>query len=121
MLRSKRMSPGKKSFCPLVVLSLCLLLVLALSAARADVRLPAVFSDNLVLQQGAELPIWGWAEAGEHVNVILAPFSQAVIAKADKDGRWMVKMGPFKAESSCELVIEGKNTVRIKNVAVGEV
>jgi len=115
------MSPGKKSFCPLVVLSLCLLLVLALPAARADVRLPAVFSDNMVLQRGVEVPIWGWAEPAEKVIIGLGPYSEVWSAEADKDGKWMVKIGPVNAGAPCELTVKGKNAITLKNVLVGEV
>ena len=41
------------------------------SAAQADVRLPEIISNNMVLQKDIPLPIWGWADAGEEVTVTL--------------------------------------------------
>ena len=47
-----------------------LLILLALPAgARADVKLPALFSDNAVLQRDMKVPVWGWAAPGEKVTV----------------------------------------------------
>ena len=64
-------------------------------AARADVRLPAIFSDNMVLQQGAKVPVWGWAEEGEVVTVRFGEqiakgkkYPTAVRALAFKWPRW---------------------------------
>jgi len=92
--------------------------VVAQFSARGDVRLPALFSDNMVLQQGMELPIWGWADEGEEVKVSFR--GKTVKAKA-KGGKWMVKLGKYKAGGPDELVVEGKNRIAVKNVLVGEV
>ena len=47
-------------------------LTLAIAAPlHADVTLPALFSDQMVLQQGVDLPVWGWADAGDEVTVQL--------------------------------------------------
>ncbi|MHC4665454.1 MAG: sialate O-acetylesterase, partial [Planctomycetota bacterium] len=116
------MNYRKRCLDELMIFVLSLVLVpLCAVTSLADVRLPAVIGDNMVLQQGVKVPIWGWAEPGERVEVRFLAFSQAVSAKADKQGKWMVKMGPFKAESSCEMIIQGKNTVKLANIAVGEV
>jgi sialate O-acetylesterase len=98
-------------------LLLPLILLLAL-AARAEVRLPALFSDNMVLQQGMNAPVWGWADDGEEVKVSFR--GKTVKAKA-KDGKWMVKLGKLKAGGPDSLMVEGKNRIELKNVLVGEV
>ncbi len=101
-------------------------------AALGDVKLPAVIGDNMVLQQGMQVPIWGWAEAGEKVTVIASWGGKKWEAAADADGKWMVKVdtpaagGPAKGEVSpaggpYEVTIAGKNTFLLKNVLVGEV
>ena len=51
---------------------LIFLLGLVAFAARADVKLPAIFSDHMVLQRGAVSPVWGWADAREKVTVQFA-------------------------------------------------
>ena len=88
------------------------------SSARAEVRLPALFSDNAVLQQGMRVPIWGWADEGEEVTVSFR--GQKAKAKA-KDGKWMVKLNNLKAGGPDTLTVSGKNTIALKNVVVGEV
>ncbi len=87
-------------------------------AARADVRLPGLFSDNVVLQQGVRVPIWGWADEGEEVTVRFR--DQVVRAKA-RNGKWMVNLSRLKAGGPDHLVVEGKNRVELQNVLVGEV
>jgi len=70
---------------------------------RADVRLPALFSDNMVLQQGMTAPVWGWADEGEEVKVTFR--GKTVQAKAH-DGKWMVKLPRTKAGGPDEMIVE---------------
>lgn len=51
------------------VVFVCLLVLCPAPAMLAEVKLPAILADNMVLQQGCELPVWGWAEPGEMVAV----------------------------------------------------
>jgi len=88
--------------------------------ATADVRLPGMFSDSMVLQRDSKLPVWGWAEPGEEVTVAIA--GQKATATADQDGNWRVTLAPLQANSEPqELTITGKNSIVIKDVLVGEV
>jgi sialate O-acetylesterase len=89
------------------------------SIARAEVRLPAILSDNMVLQQGMKVRIWGNATAGEHVLVTFANKSFNTIA--DAQGHWQVWLGPLKAAGPAELTVKGDNLITIRNVLVGEV
>jgi sialate O-acetylesterase len=93
--------------------------LLVAPGARADVKLPAVIGDNMVLQQNAKLPIWGTAEPGEQVTVTIG--GQKATATAGADGRWVVKLDALKAGGPHELTVTGKNNITIKNVLVGEV
>jgi sialate O-acetylesterase len=87
--------------------------------AFADVKLPSIISDNMVLQQEAGAGVWGWAEAGEKVTVKFADKSAETVA--DVGGKWKVKLADLKAGTTGELTVAGKNTVTVKNVVVGEV
>jgi sialate O-acetylesterase len=84
----------------------------------AEVRLPGLFSDNVVLQQNASVPVWGWADDGESVTVLFRGKKATATAT---NGKWMVRIGSFKAGGPDELRISGKNTLVLKNVLVGEV
>ena len=86
--------------------------------ARADVRLPALFSDNMVLQQNQRVPVWGWADEGEEVKMSFR--GKTAKAKA-KDGKWRVNLSRPSAGGPDNLVVEGKNRLELKNVLVGEV
>ncbi len=86
----------------------------------ADVKLPSIISDNMVLQAGAKDRIWGKADPGENVEVSFAGQSKKTVA--DADGRWSVELDPMKANGeSASLTVSGKNKIEVKNVVVGEV
>jgi sialate O-acetylesterase len=87
--------------------------------AHADVRLPAIISDHMVLQQDVPANVWGWADPGEKVSVTFA--GQSAAAAAGADGAWSVKVGPLEAGTIGDLTITGKNSETIHNVVVGEV
>jgi sialate O-acetylesterase len=107
-----------------------LVIVLFLAGVlSADVKLPSVISDNMVLQQGKSVPIWGWADPCETVTVTGSWGSGKWETTADQDGKWMVKidsgpstsLGTGKAGGPYEMTVAGKNTVTVKDILVGEV
>ena len=88
--------------------------------ARADVTLPSIIGNGMVLQQQMAAPIWGWADPGESITVSFEDQSKSVTA--DDDGKWMVKLDALKANSRGQtLEVKGKNTLTIEQVLVGEV
>ena len=91
------------------------------SAVRAEVRLPAIFSDHMVLQRNMPVPVWGWAGPGEKVTVSFG--SVSVQATAASDGRWTVKLPALgaSAEPATLTVKAGETTVTIQDVVVGDV
>lgn len=93
--------------------------VVCLHPARAEVRLPALISDNMVLQQDTRANVWGWADPGELVTVRFAGRSAATAA--DSEGAWSVQFDALPAGATGDLTISGTNTRIIKNVLVGEV
>ena len=99
-------------------ISLCLFIILT-ATTFANVRMPKIFGDNMVLQRNKPIPIWGWADAGEKVTVQFN--GQTKTAKTGKDGKWMVKLDNEAAGGPYQLSIKGKNTSNYNNVMVGEV
>ncbi|MEI8062952.1 MAG: sialate O-acetylesterase [Verrucomicrobiota bacterium] len=87
--------------------------------AAADVKLPAIFSNHMVLQAGVNAPVWGWADAGEEVTVTIAGQTKKVTA--GKDGKWMVKLDVLKTGEPVTLTVKGKNSIEIADVLVGDV
>jgi sialate O-acetylesterase len=101
---------------------LLLAIVLTLSGVlSADVRLPSVIGDNMVLQQGMEVPIWGWADPCEQIVIKFGISNIAWGGEADANGNWMVKIKPGQPGGPYDMTIEGKNTITLKNILVGEV
>ena len=94
------------------------LLLLALTSASADVTLPSLISDNMLLQQ-PQAAIWGKADPGEEVTVKLG--ATIVKATADSEGRWRVKLDGLKPGLAGAMAISGKNKLTVQNVAVGDV
>ena len=97
-----------------------LVVVLAAGGLRAEVSLPAIFSDNMVLQQGKPVPVYGTAAPAEKVTVEIC--GQRKQATADAAGDWKVMLEPLTWQSEpTEMRVTGTNALRIKNVLVGDV
>ena len=88
--------------------------------ARAEVRLPKIFGDHMVLQRELPVPVWGWADPGEKITIRFGGAS--VQATADAKGKWMIKLPAMKASAEGrELTVDGSSNVSFKDVLVGEV
>ncbi len=94
-------------------------MLLGAMQVRADVKPASPFTDHMVLQQGASVPFWGTADAGETVTVTLGGQSQSVAA--DADGKWMLRLSDLQAGGPFEVKIAGKNSITLSDVLVGEV
>ncbi|MEI6236698.1 MAG: sialate O-acetylesterase [Planctomycetota bacterium] len=94
-------------------LSVCL-------SASADVRLTHLFGDHMILQQQTNNAIWGFADPGEKVTVT-ASWGAEASAVADKAGDWKVFLKTPEFGTGHSLTVSGKNTIKISDVAIGEV
>jgi len=89
-------------------------------ALRAELKLPAIIGDHMVLQQNQADPIWGWDTPGTKVTVSFA--GQNYAATAGADGRWTVKLAPLPANATPQtLTISGSTKRELKDVLIGEV
>jgi sialate O-acetylesterase len=102
----------KSIFCALVV-------IVFSTCATAMVKLPRIFSDNMVLQRGRPIVIWGWADPGEKIRIRLN--RQDKVFFAEKDGKWKVVLLPERGGGPYELIVSGKNTIQLKDVMIGDV
>lgn len=97
-----------------------LTIVLALAGnAAADVWLPGVISDHMVLQRDAPVRIFGKAQPGEAVSVLFR--GQTARAVTDPLGRWEVWLQPLTGGPAAAMTIQGTNTITIADVLVGDV
>lgn len=92
-----------------------------ISNASAQLKLPAFFSDSMVLQQNTSAPVWGWAKAGEKVEVSGSWSGKTVQATADNSGKWMVKLPTPKAGGPYDVTIKANETKTLHSVLIGEV
>lgn len=101
-------------------LSFLSLAIVFASSARAELKLPAIIGDHMVLQQKQANPVWGWDDPGTKVTVSFA--GQTKTAEAGADGRWTVKLDPVDANAEpAVLTIEGSSKRELQDVLVGEV
>lgn len=109
-----------KFSCRCTVLVLTGAVLLFNFSARADLRLAAIFGNDMVLQQQMPVPVWGWAAPGAEVAVKFA--GQTKTTRAGADGKWLVKLGKLRASAEPQsLVVESGETKTFTNILVGEV
>lgn len=98
------------------------LFLLAMSLEiHANVKLPAILSNGMVLQQSTTVTIWGWADAGEKVTVRAGWQQASVQTIADAQGNWSIQLKTIEAGGPYTLEITGKNQLLLTNVLLGEV
>jgi sialate O-acetylesterase len=99
---------------------ICSLLAALSTAAQADVRLPSIFGDHMILQREMAIPFWGWAEPGEEVTVSVG--SVSATATTASDGKWTLRLSTIPQSSApVEVTVAGKNQIVLKDVLLGDV
>ncbi|WP_165073231.1 sialate O-acetylesterase [Paludisphaera rhizosphaerae] len=91
----------------------------AFTTAQADVKMPAIFGDHMVLQRDMPLNVWGWAAPGEEVTVKF--HGQTRTTKGGDDGKWSVVLEPVGVGGPFEMVVSGKNSITFNDILMGEV
>ncbi|MBI4882170.1 MAG: hypothetical protein HY812_21290 [Planctomycetes bacterium] len=98
-----------------------LLLFVLAPAAAAEVTMPALFSDHMLLQQNASVAVFGRAAPGEEVRVRGSWSEQEALARADSNGRWLARVDTPAAGGPHRLFIAGRNEITLEDVLIGEV
>ena len=94
--------------------------MLASMGVSAAVKMPAVFSDNMVLQRDTPVPVQGTADPGENVTVIFVGQSKKTIA--DQTGKWKLTLDAMPRSAKPEkMQIIGKNNLTINNILIGDI
>ncbi len=98
-----------------------MLLLFTTQTAWAEIQLPAVFGDFMVLQQNTNARLWGAADAGEQIKVI-ASWGAEVDIVADNQGKWSMEIPtPSGSHIPQQIIFNGKNMLVLNNVLIGEV
>lgn len=101
---------------PLVLFALFLSI-----AVKAQIRLPAIFSDNMVLQRESDVTVWGWSSPGEKIFVSNTWNNSVDSVQATSFAKWTLKIKTPAAGGPYTLTIKGSNTITLNNVMIGEV
>ena len=90
--------------------------------ATAQVKLPALVGDNMVLQQNAKVNLWGWAAPNEKIKIQLGWQTAPVAITANSDGTWKTAVNtPQGSEKKYNITIEATNKINLQNILIGEV
>src|SRR5262245_22784510 len=90
-----------------------------LSSVLAEVKLPKIFANHMVLQRDKPLVVWGWSTANETLTVKLA--SESLQVNANERGEWKAVLPAMKAGGPFSLEVSGSSVVRFEDVLVGEI
>jgi sialate O-acetylesterase len=82
-------------------------------------QLAGIFGDNAVIQQGTNAPVWGMAAPSATIRIEFAGYTS--FAKANNDGKWMLRMPALQAGGPFDMKVTGEDTIILKNLMVGEV
>ena len=85
----------------------------------AQIRVPSLISDNMVLQRDKLVKVWGWASPKEKISLTLN--KKTLKTTATPEGKWEIVLPAQSAATGQEIVLKGKNEIRIKNVAFGDI
>jgi len=103
---------------PALALIIALAILSTGCAKTAEVRLPNVLGDHMVLQRGMDVPVWGWTEPGAEVTVRMGAHKQTTTAT--KEGKFLVHLPPMDAGGPYTLTVTSANTVWVKDILIGE-
>ena len=90
-------------------------------SAFANITLPNIFSDNMVLQRNSEVTIWGFANPEEEVVITPSWNNHTYKIKANNQAQWEIKIPTPKEGGPYTISIKGYNEVVLKNILIGEV
>jgi sialate O-acetylesterase len=102
----------------LFVISLCFITFLS-QTTTADIRLPHLICDGIVLQRNTNARIWGWADAGEKITINFLDKTYSTVAGAD--GKWIITLDKCEAGGPYKMEISGKNKIIINDILFGDV
>jgi sialate O-acetylesterase len=98
-----------------------LLLLLVSGNILANVTLPGVISDNMVLQRNSRVTLWGWADPKEEIKIKVGWSTQEFAVKAGNLATWSLEIPTPEAGGPFTISIKGYNEIALKNILIGEV
>jgi len=102
-------------------LTIFLVAVISVSSVFAEIKLPSIFCDNMVMQQQTEAAIWGKSTKNATVKVSTSWNNKSYSTQASANGEWKLKVATPKAGGPYEITITDGKAMKLKNVLIGEV
>ncbi len=94
-------------------------LFISIASISAKVRLPKLFTNNMVLQRDMPVKIWGWADAGEEITITFLENEYSTVTSSF--GAWEIKLPSQKAGGPVEIEVVGNNSIKLENILFGDV
>ncbi|MDD4869386.1 MAG: sialate O-acetylesterase, partial [Kiritimatiellae bacterium] len=102
---------------------ICIAVTMLPAVLFAELKMPGIFKDDMILQRDKSVPVWGWTDADAAVTVEFA--GQKKTTKAGSDGKWMVRLDAMKASSEPQVMTItssiGNQKLEIKNILIGDI
>lgn len=103
------------------IILLVLVCIAVVYPSQAEIKLPSVFTSHMVLQQKTEVAIWGWSDARSEVTLITSWNNEQYSTKADRDGKWILKVKTPEAGGPFEITLNDGVEVKLEDILIGEV
>ncbi len=95
--------------------------IASLSSLKAAVRLPAIYSSHMVLQQNAKMTFWGWSAPSETIEIQFSWNGKTEKVTATRDAKWEIEINTPAAGGPYTISFKASNTILLEDVMVGEV
>lgn len=89
--------------------------------AFSEIRLPAIIGDHMVLQQQSEVKLWGWCDPEEKITIKVDWDTTTYKTTGGSNAKWSLKVRTGAAGGPYNILIEGRNSIQLKDVMIGEV
>jgi sialate O-acetylesterase len=91
------------------------------SQSQAQIRLPHILSNGMVLQQNSKVSLWGWASPAEKISIQPSWTKDTLKTVTDGNGKWILKVNTPKAGGPYQIKFLGNDTITLNDVWLGEV
>jgi len=104
------------------ILLATIICLLCWKSTKAEVKLPAIISSNMVLQRNSTVALWGWADAKEKITIKVSWIEELLGIRADKNGHWKINVPTTNTRAAQQIVLKSESSsITLENVLFGEV
>ena len=101
---------------------LLVFVLLFIESVKAEIKLPAIVSSNMVLQRNTEISLWGWADANEKIIIKTSWLEKPITIQANKEGDWRIEVKTTNSKETQTINLESESSnIKLSNILFGEV